>query len=430
MTTIESNKNNNIEDDWEAFCNDNYENKDHMMMMEELDESYDIRPTKNDIRPTSSMPTSSGIAFNPTSCGIVSMPTKNDIRPTSSGIVSGIACTELYISTQTKISYLNMPIVLNDVFWKIPILPYHMPSNGVVKKQMKFNSNTQEEVDDILNKSKDYTFVNQHIINQIIKPDGRIKFKDVRKVSVGLCKKDITSSRCKKKSAFYNCFVVILRILHNDILNNSVYKEVHVKVFNTGKLEIPGIQNKEILQKVLNLLVEVLHPIVAVNPNFRLDFIAHKSETVLINSNFSCGYFINREKMYDLLKYKYKINSAYDPCSYPGIQCEFYYNNKTSELFHQSGMQKSCLNNECTKVSFMIFRTGSVLIVGKCSELILYKIYDFICDMLVNEYENVKENQVVVLNNNNNNKTKGGLLYEEHIIKINKKGRKIITKNN
>ena len=429
MTTIESNTN-NIEDDWEAFCNDNYENKDHMMMMEELDDSYDIRPTKNDIKPTSSV-----IAFNPTSSGIVSMPTSSmptSSMPTSSGIVSGIACTELYISTQTKISYLNMPIVLNDVFWKIPILPYHMPSNGVVKKQMKFNSNTQEEVDDILNKSKDYTFVNQHIINQIIKPDGRIKFKDVRKVSVGLCKKDITSSRCKKKSAFYNCFVVILRILHNDALNNSVYKEVHVKVFNTGKLEIPGIQNKEILQKVLNLLVEVLEPIVAITspiPNFRLDFIAHKSETVLINSNFSCGYFINREKMYDLLKYKYKINSAYDPCSYPGIQCEFYYNNKTSELFHQSGMQKSCLNNEYTKVSFMIFRTGSVLIVGKCSELILYKIYDFICDMLVNEYENVKENQVVVLNNNNN-KTKGGLLYEEHIIKINKKGRKIITKNN
>ena len=421
MTTIESNTN-NIEDDWEAFCNDNYENKDHMMMMEELDDSYDITPTKS--IPTTSMPTSSGIA---------SIPTKNDITPTASmpttnGIVSEIACTELYISTQTKISYLNMPIVLNDVFWKIPILPYHMPSNGVVKKQMKFNSNTQEEVDDILKKSQDYTFVNQHIINQIIKPDGRIKFKDVRKVSVGLCKKDITSSRCKKKSAFYNCFVVILRILHNDSLNNSVYKEVHVKVFNTGKLEIPGIQNKEILQKVLNLLVEVLEPIVAITsqiPDFRLDFIAHKSETVLINSNFSCGYFINREKMYELLKYKYKINSAYDPCSYPGIQCEFYYNNKTSELFHQSGMQKSCLNNEYTKVSFMIFRTGSVLIVGKCSELILYKIYDFICDMLVNEYENVKENQIV----SNNSKAKGGLLYEEHIIKINKKGRKIITKN-
>ena len=418
-----NNNNNNIDDDWAAFCNDNYDNKEHLQMMDDVktqtEESIKVSSLREEILPESIISSFSQLSL-----------VENSVP---------IKCTDLYISTQTKISYLNMPIVLNDVFWKIPVLPYHMQSNGVVKKQMKFNSNTQEEVDDILIKSQEYRYVNQHIINQIIKPDGRIKFKDVRKVSIGLCKKDITSSRCKKKSAFYNCFVVILRLLHNDALNNSVYKEVHVKVFNTGKLEIPGIQNKEILQKVLNLLVEVLHPIVAITseiPDFRLDFIGHKSETVLINSNFSCGYFINREKMYELLKYKYKINSAYDPCSYPGIQCEFYYNNKTSELLHQSGMQKSCLNNEYTKVSFMIFRTGSVLIVGKCSELILYKIYDFICTMLINEYENVKENQVVGLNNNsnNNNKTKSekGLLYEENhiIIKINKKGRKIITKNN
>ena len=330
-------------------------------------------------------------------------------------------CTKLYISTQTKISYLNMPIILNDVFWRIPIIPYHTPHNGVVKKQMKFNSTLPEEVEDILLKSKEYDFVHQHIISQIIKPDGRIKYKDVRKVSIGLCKKDITSSRCKKKSAFYNCFVVILRLLHND-----VYKEINVKVFNTGKLEIPGIQNKEILEKVLHILVEVLTPIVnIISPisDFKLNFLEHKSETVLINSNFSCGYYINREKMYELLKYKYKINSAYDPCSYPGIQCEFYYNNKTSELVHQSGMQNSYDKNsiimEYTKVSFMIFRTGSVLIVGKCTESILYKIYEFLCAMLMNEQDVVKEPHAICK--------------EEPISKVNKfnkKGRKIVYNTN
>ena len=52
----------------------------------------------------------------------------------------------------------------------------------------------------------------------------------------------------------------------------------------------------------------------------------HKIETVLINSNFTCGYYIDRNKLYHILKFTYGINSAYDPCSYPGIQCEFYYN--------------------------------------------------------------------------------------------------------
>lgn len=321
-------------------------------------------------------------------------------------------CTDLYISTQTKIAYLNMPIDLNEVFWHIPIIPYHLPKEGVVKKQMKFNLNTQEELNEVLTKSKEYSYVNHHIINQIINPEGRIKFKDVRKVSIGVCKKDITSSRCKKKSAFYNCFVVIMRMLHN-----GVYKEINVKVFNTGKLEIPGIQNKEILEKVLQMLVGMLHPIIArSSPDFKIDFIDKKSETVLINSNFSCGYYINREKMYDLLKYKYKINSAYDPCSYPGIQCEFYYNNKTSELVHN---QKSVLmDKDYTKVSFMIFRTGSVLIVGKCNEIILHKIYDFICTILIKEYDIVKEQHTTF---KEEAKTK--------INKANKKGRKYIYNN-
>ena len=50
--------------------------------------------------------------------------------------------TNIYISTKTKIAYLNIPIELKDVFWKIPVIPYCKPVNGVIKKQMKFNSDT------------------------------------------------------------------------------------------------------------------------------------------------------------------------------------------------------------------------------------------------------------------------------------------------
>ena len=46
--------------------------------------------------------------------------------------------TDLYISTKTKITYLSSPINLNEVFWKIDILPYYKPEIGVIKKQMKF----------------------------------------------------------------------------------------------------------------------------------------------------------------------------------------------------------------------------------------------------------------------------------------------------
>ena len=301
--------------------------------------------------------------------------------------------SDIYISTKTNISYLNHPIDLKLVFWQIPIMSYAETRAGVVKKQMKFNSLTPEEVTEIMGEKTKYDYVDDYIINQVHATEGRNKFKDVRKVSIGICKKDITSYRCKRKSAFYNCFVVILRLFHN-----NAYKEIHVKVFNTGKLEIPGIQDATILDKVLALLVDILTPIVIVDAaSPPLKFLGEKSETVMINSNFSCGYYINREKLYKLLKYKYKINSNFDPCSYPGIQCEFYYDTLMG-LKDQNGIQpamdrttkQKTISTTVSKISFMVFRTGSVLIVGKCSEEMLYDIYDFLCRLFETDYDEIK----------------------------------------
>ena len=44
--------------------------------------------------------------------------------------------TEIYISTKTKIAYLNQPIDLM-IFWNIPVISYATPMNGVIKKQIK-----------------------------------------------------------------------------------------------------------------------------------------------------------------------------------------------------------------------------------------------------------------------------------------------------
>ena len=305
--------------------------------------------------------------------------------------------SDIYISTKTNIVYLNTSIDLKEVFWKILVIPYAKPTNGVIKKQMKFNSTTQEELSDIIEKLKYETYYEERIITNINNPNGRIKFKDIRKVSVGVSKKDLMSYRCKKKSAFYNCFVLILRININ-----NVFKEFHVKVFNTGKLEIPGIQNDNTFKMILQLVIETLQPFVPETLHYKED----SEETVLINSNFNCGFFINRDILNDILKYKYNIQSIYDPCSYPGIQCKFYYN---PDVPTQTGSQISEENKESykniKKISFMIFRTGSVLIVGKCDENILMTIYEFLKDLLVKEFNVISQkfhydmNSVIEKNN-------------------------------
>jgi len=289
--------------------------------------------------------------------------------------------SDIYISTKTKISYLNMPIDLKELFWGIPVIPYAQTSKGVIKKQMKFNSTTHEEMEIIADNLKDETYFEEYIITHIDNPTGRIKFKDIRKVSIGISKKDILSYRCKKKSAFYNCFVLILRV---KVVN--MFKEFHVKVFNTGKLEIPGVQSEVVFELILLQILETLQPYVKET----LAYKHNSTETVLINSNFNCGFYINREVLYDILKLKYNIQSIYDPCSYPGIQCKFYYN---PDVLFQSGSQISDeskhLFKNVSEVSFMIFRTGSVLIVGRCDESVLLKIYEFLKIVLNNEFKNI-----------------------------------------
>ena len=289
--------------------------------------------------------------------------------------------SDIYISTKTKMAYFNQQINLKEVFWKIPTITYGTPMEGVIKKQIKCNSNTQEEVDEIKELLKNEIYVNEYVITSINNPLGRIKFKDIRKISIGVSHKDIMSYRCKKKSAFYNCFVLIVRIKKNDM-----FKEFHVKIFNTGKLEIPGIQDEELFQKLLAYIICIVQPFV----KGELYYKPNSEETVLINSNFNCGYFINREALHDILKYKYNILSIYDPCSYPGIQSKFYYNH---DVEVQTGSQISEENKHLYKnvsaVSFMIFRTGSVLIVGKCDEQILMCIYDYLKMLLNNEHSSI-----------------------------------------
>jgi hypothetical protein len=287
--------------------------------------------------------------------------------------------TEIYISTKSKIAYLTQPVDLK-IFWDIPIISYSTPTNGVIKKQIKINSKSQEELDIVQQRLQKELYYDQHIMSHIDNPNGRIKFKDIRKVSIGVSKKDIMSYRSKKKQAFYNCFVMILRIKIGEL-----FREFHIKVFNTGKLEIPGVQSEAMFEVVLSQIITILQPFY----NNELTYFEN-SDTVLINSNFNCGFYINREILYDILRSKYNIQAIYDPCSYPGIQCKFYYNN---DIGVQTGMQITSENKNkyknITEVSFMIFRTGSVLIVGMCDEHVLQDIYKFLKALLKTEFKHI-----------------------------------------
>jgi hypothetical protein len=303
-------------------------------------------------------------------------------------------CDDLYISTKTKVLFLNQAVDIANVFWKLNVINYGTPTDGIVKKQMKVVCNSEDEFNEYMQKTKNLKYFTENIVKQINNPTARrIKYKDERKITIGISKKDIMNCRGKVKNAFYNCFALIIRFKFE-----NVFREIHVKVFNTGKLEIPGVLNSKLLDQVKILLLEYIQPHIETN----IEYIKTDSDmNVLINSNFNCGFFINRDKLYSILRSeKYGIETAYDPCSYPGVKSKYYFNNEIGyDIEKQSGqlhkmdrtMKMSELGDtkKYTEVSFMIFRTGSCLIVGNCTEKALNYVFEYIKKLLYNEFNKI-----------------------------------------
>jgi hypothetical protein len=162
-------------------------------------------------------------------------------------------------------------------------------------------------------------------------------------------------------------------------------------------MEIPGIPTKELMEFVKQMILDTLRP----HMNEGLDFVDNANEdSVLINSNFNCGFYIHREKLQTILRNKYKIEAAYDPCSYPGLKCKYYFNHEkgfdsllqrglVEKEDHKQKLGELDDNKRYTEVSFMIFRTGSCLIVGNCSEPVLRFIFEFIKNILMTEREHI-----------------------------------------
>ena len=302
-------------------------------------------------------------------------------------------CEDLYISTQTKVLFLNQHIDIFNVFWKVPVIDYWEPNEGVIKKQIKIVSNSEEELEKYQEKLKDINYYTENIIKQINTTNMRgTRYKDERKITVGISKKDIMNCRSKVKNAFYNCFAIIVRFKYQ-----NAFREIHVKIFNTGKLEIPGILNDELLEIVKVIVLKLIKTY----SDTDVDFVEQKVEAnVLINSNFNCGFYINRDLLQTILRgNNYNIETSYDPCSYPGVKCKYYYNNliekdkQTGEIEkedRETKLKDLNINNKYTEISFMIFRTGSCLIVGNCNEKVLNHVYEFIKNMLQNEYFTIR----------------------------------------
>jgi len=73
-------------------------------------------------------------------------------------------CDDLYISTKTKILFLNRQVDVEPVFWKLPIIQYWEQKEGIIKKQIKIVSKTKDEFEQYQQKLVDLDYFTENIL--------------------------------------------------------------------------------------------------------------------------------------------------------------------------------------------------------------------------------------------------------------------------
>jgi hypothetical protein len=341
---------------------------------------------------------------------------------------------DLHFSTRTQSMRVNCSLDIEHIFWNLPVIDYWKPEEGIVKKEMKQIIETKEAYDHYeqrkarLFQENPKILFREKVSKHIDNPHARKKkFKDVRKVSIGIIKRDIINAKKRDKNAFSNCFVLYLRFFHE-----GAYCENHVKVFNTGEMEIPGVHDYYVLEtKIQSLLRRFFTPLILSSPppkrkdalepgidnvpsnidplppqpqpqpqpqELRFEMNSHlESKNVLINSDFNCGFYLDRKKVCQVVKgEKYGLD-AFIVGDYPGVKCKFYFKNhlpfdyeqqngKLDVEDHTMNMKALSKSPKYTVVTFTLFRTGTCLISGSCSEKMIWFVFHFVCRLLREEY--------------------------------------------
>lgn len=98
-------------------------------------------------------------------------------------------------------------------------------------------------------------------------------------------------------------------------------------------------------------------------------------QTVMINSNYTIGFNIDRVKLQEILKKKYNIYSTFE-ATYQAVKSYFYFNKDKKNINDQNGVctcnvpcfilkeLKKKTKMPCSQVTIAVFRTGSVIITG------------------------------------------------------------------
>jgi TATA-box binding protein (TBP) (component of TFIID and TFIIIB) len=185
----------------------------------------------------------------------------------------------------------------------------------------------------------------------------------------GECTEDILHKSTKEKKRFFNQSSLVFRLRLSGEANSPVFKEINMKLFKNGGFQLTGVSSEEMARNALQRMIDLNKGRgIWDTPPYIKTF-----NIQMINSDYTIGKAIRRDRLYRTLVEQYGLWSSFDPITYQGVNTKFFWNKMRPANAPPGvcacptpceGEGSGYKIGECKKITIAPFRTGSVIITG------------------------------------------------------------------
>ncbi len=212
--------------------------------------------------------------------------------------------------------------------------------------------------------------------------EGILKFEHKKEV-IGESHRDVLTNRRITAKSFFNQSTLVVRRRQA-----TKWKEVNIKLFANGGIQMTGIATSEFAQETLEWFINECKKLP--RSPFAGEPSIQKFAIQLVNSDFSVGVPLWRDRIHNIFIKEYKLYSLFESTIYQGVNTKYYYNKKgdTSKP-GQCCCKKACRgqgngdgDGECKRITLAIFQTGNIIITGARDMIQINEAYDFLIKVL------------------------------------------------
>jgi TATA-box binding protein (TBP) (component of TFIID and TFIIIB) len=223
--------------------------------------------------------------------------------------------------------------------------------------------------------------------------EGILKIEHGNNV-LGASHKDIfTNRKITSKSFFNQSTIVLRRRFQNEDEKEDNWKEVNVKLFANGGIQMTGVTSEPFARDSIEWLLQTFKSLdeSPFNGTPKID----RFSVQLINTDYALNKFINQDALHKILINEYNLFSMLEKTIYQGVNTKFFYNTNNQgkgicrcQQFCK-GQGTGDGEGQCKRITMSIFRTGRIIITGARRMEQIYATYEFLNSVFNKHYHTV-----------------------------------------